>query len=346
MISGLGRELATMRCISKILLSLTVTWMAVLGQTSIVMAQAPVKIFALQKSDVEQKAEQPELNDPNIYGLSWRFGWAKIEPADGQYNWSLVDQAIAITSKAGKKVMLRIVAGINSPDWVYQAGTKPFDFRNTDLRHPATHRPDMRMPVPWDEVYLAQWETFIQTFGKQYNGNPNIYSIQMTGGGYIGEMNLPKAFAKWEQVGFSDDKLIAAWKRIIDTYQRAFPDTPTNLDINEPLGNRSNVLGPVVSYVLAKYPRKVYLQQNGLKADLPRDNQIRRILREAASQTLIGYQMVGGKGFLENQIGDRMTAFRNALEDRVSYLEIYASDVRDPGLKRGMEFLATQSGRQ
>jgi hypothetical protein len=335
-----------MRRIPKILLSLTVTLMAVLGQTPIVLAQEPVKIFALQKPDVEQKTGQPELNDPNVYGLSWRFGWAKIEPADGQYNWSPVDEAIAVTSKAGKKVMLRIIAGINSPDWVYRAGAKPFDFRNTDLRHPENHRPEMRMPVPWDEVYLAKWEAFIQAFGKRYNGNPTIYSIQMTGGGYIGEMNLPKAFAKWEQVSYSDEKLIAAWKRIIDTYQRAFPETPTNLDINEPLGNRSNVLGPVVSYVLAKYPRKVYLQQNGLRADLPRDDQIRRTLREAASQTSVGYQMVGGKGFLEKQTGDRLTAFRNALEDRVSYLEIYASDVRDPGQRGALQFLKTRPERK
>jgi hypothetical protein len=328
--------------ISKILLCLTVTLIAVPSQTSLVMAQEPVKIFAMQRPDVEPKADQPELNDPNIYGISWRFRWAKIEPAEGQYNWSPVDHAMAITSKAGKKVMLRLTAGISSPEWVYRGGAKPFDFRNTDLRHPENHPPDMRMPVPWDEVYLAKWEAFVQAFGKRYNGNPTIYSIQMTGGGYIGEMNLPKAFAKWEQVGYSDDKLIGAWKRIIDTYQRAFPDTPTNLDINEPLGNRSKVLGPVVSYVLAKYPRKVYLQQNGLRADLPRDDHIRRILREAASQTLVGYQMVGGKGFLEKQTGDRMTAFRNALEDRVSYLEIYSSDVRDPGQRGALQSLTTR----
>ena len=116
--------------------------------------------------------------------------------------------------------MLRIVAGINSPEWVYRGGAKPFDLQKHRSALSENHPPDMRMPVPWDEVYLAKWEAFVQAFGKRYSGNPTIYSIQMTGGGYIGEMNPPKAFAKWEQVGYSDDKLIAAWKRIIDTYQR------------------------------------------------------------------------------------------------------------------------------
>ena len=138
--------------------------------------------------------------------------------------------------------MLRIVAGLNSPDWLSHAGAKPFEFRNTDLAHPQNYRENLRMFIPWDEVYLSKWEKFIRAFGQRYNGHPSLYSIQMTGGGYIGEMNLPKAQAKWQQVGYADEKLIAAWKRIIAAYQRAFPDTPTNLDINEPLGRRTKAI--------------------------------------------------------------------------------------------------------
>jgi hypothetical protein len=236
--------------------------------------------------------------------------------------------------------MLRVVAGVNSPDWLEQAGAKRFDFRNTDLAHPQNYRQNLRMFVPWDEVYLAKWEKFIRAFGQRYQAEPSIYSIQMTGGGYIGEMNLPKAQAQWQQLGYSDEKLIAAWKRIIDSYQQAFPKTPTNLDINEPLARRSHVLEPVVAYVLATYPRKVYLQHNGLRADFPQEHRIRRTLQQASSTTIVGYQMVGGKGWLDQQTGDRMVAFRIAIEDHASYVEVYASDVRDAELKGALEYLA------
>ena len=33
---------------------------------------------------------------------------------------------------------------------------------------------------------------------------------------------------------------------------------------------------------------------------------------------------------MDQQTGDRLTAFRNAMEDHVSYIEVYAKDVRDP----------------
>ena len=247
-----------------------------------------VKIFALLRPDESPGAiasQWSELkDDAAVYGLSWRFRWRTVEPQEGQYNWELLDKAIEVSAQARKKVLLRVVAGIHTPEWVYQTGARPLSFTNTDLLNPQGYEKSMKMPIPWDEVYLAKWEKFIQAVGRRYNRNPYIFSVGMSGGGYIFEMNLPKAYDKWHQAGYSDEKLIAAWKRIIDAYQQAFPDIPTNLDINEPLGKKhSHVLKPVLAYVLATYPQKVYLQHHGLQADLQRDNPIRQLIREASS---------------------------------------------------------------
>ena len=306
-----------------------------------------VKVFALQAPDISPEAVAPELSelkDPMVYGVSWRFRWKFIEPHEGQYNWEPLDKALQLTSKAGKQVILHIIAGMHTPPWVYQAGVKALDFNSSDLFYADFYQQfqkNLRMPVPWDEVYLAKFEGFVEALGKRYNRNPSIYGIVMSGGGRIDEMNLPMAYEKWRQAGYSDDKLITSWKRIITAYQRALPDTPTILSINEPLGRgHSNILKPIVSYILSTYPQKVYLQQNGLKADLPSDYLIRQIIREASAKTIVGYQMLGGKGFYDKETGDRLTAFRNALEDHVSYIEMYASDVRDPNQRRSLQFLA------
>src|SRR6266498_1420795 len=152
----------------------------------------PVKIFALQRPDVSPDQVAPQLSearDPLVYGLSWRFRWKTIEPQEGQYNWQPLDKALEITGNAGKKVILRMVAGIHTPDWVYQAGAKPFDFSNKDLARAEHYAESLRLPIPWDESYLAKWEAFIQAFGKRYNGNPHIYSVAMSGAGHIDEMN-------------------------------------------------------------------------------------------------------------------------------------------------------------
>jgi hypothetical protein len=245
------------------------------------------------------------------------------------------------TSSIGKKIILHTVPGVQTPEWVYQAGAKPFNFTNRNLLNGKFYNESLNIPVPWDEVYMAKWERFIQGLGRRYNRNPHIYGVVMAGGGWLDEMNLPKAHEEWKRIGYSDEKLIAVWKRLIDTYRKAFPDTPTILSINEPLGQRrSNVLKPVVSYVLETYPQKVYLQENSLRADLPKGDLIRQIIREASARTVVGYQMTGGKGFLDKETGDRLTAFRNALEDHVSYIEIYATDVTDPNQRTALHFLA------
>lgn len=295
-----------------------------------------VKIFSLQSWRGNSTGDVPELKKDFAEGISWRFGWELIEPDDGQYYWSIVDKAIAEAKKQNKKVMLRFTAGIQTPDWVYKAGAKSIIFSNEDVWNTEGYknRPSMDMPLPWDPVFLTKWGRFIKEAGKRYNKHPSVFSIQMTGGGWLGEMNLPKAFDKWREAGYSDEKLINAWKKIIDTYRINFPDTPTSLDINEPLRKKhSNVLEPVVHYVLDKYPNKVFLQQNGLRADMPQDHRIRKILREASKKTVVGYQMIGGKNWLNEEVGDRGRAFRNAIEDNASYIEVYAGDVNDPELE-------------
>ncbi len=295
-----------------------------------------VKIFSLQSWRGNSTGDVPELKKDFVEGVSWRFGWELIEPDDGQYYWSIVDKAIAEAKKQNKKVMLRVTAGIYTPDWVYKAGAKRLTFSPDDVWNTEgwKNRSVMEMPIPWDPVFLAKWERFVKEAGKRYNKHPQVFSIQMTGGGWLGEMNLPKAFDKWKEAGYSDEKLINAWKRIIDAYRASFPDTPSNLDINEPLGwKRSNVLEPVVNYVLNKYPDKVYLQQNGLRADMPPEHRIRKILRGAPPRTVIGYQMIGGKNWLDEKVGDRGKAFKNAIEDNADYIEVYAADVNDPKLE-------------
>jgi hypothetical protein len=71
-----------------------------------------------------------------------------IEPEEGRYNCEPLDKAIDVTCKAEKYVMLRVTGGINTPAWVYQAGAKPFDFRNTNLAHPENYPTHLRMPIP------------------------------------------------------------------------------------------------------------------------------------------------------------------------------------------------------
>jgi len=63
------------------------------------------------------------------------------------------------------------------------------------------------------------------------------------------------------------------------------------------------------------------------------------MIRGASSKTIVGYQMLGGGKFLDDQTGDRHKAFERAIADGCSYVEVYRADLLDPTWKSAVEFL-------
>ncbi|MBM4283657.1 MAG: hypothetical protein FJ128_00190 [Deltaproteobacteria bacterium] len=305
-------------------------------------------IFSLYGNS-QVPAEAPELASPDVAGISVRLHWKVMEPRPGAYDWSLIDLALDLARRHRKKVMIRVTAGMYSPDWVYQRGaqmvTPTAALREKVMRRRPALRAQLdqvKAPVPWDTVYLQHWLAFVRAMGARYQNHPLIYSVQMTGGGLTGEMVL-RPELEWHRYGYSDAGLIAAWKQIIDTYQQAFPRHPTNLDIMEPIRGISKVLDPVVAYCLERYPGKVYLQQNGLSAS-GLEPRLQNIIRRAAARTIVGYQMLGGRDWQDHKVGDRGRAFDIALADGVSYVEVYRSDLMDPTLRAAVHRLAVGLG--
>ena len=63
--------------------------------------------------------EHPWLN-PNVAGLRIRTGWDNTQPADGVYNWTQIDEALALAVTSGKFIGLGVRSGISAPrgSWV------------------------------------------------------------------------------------------------------------------------------------------------------------------------------------------------------------------------------------
>ncbi len=308
------------------------------GSTSPTPSPAPnsiVDIFSVGTAPTKITAA---LANPYVTGISQRFGWAAIEPVSGEYRWTAIDNAIAQARGAGKLAMIRVTAGIFSPAWVDQR-VATLTFSNAFLYNPAAYTSQVAMPVPWDTTYLSLWKRFITAFGQRYDGNPTIYSVQMTGGGFIGEMTLPTDVSQWLSAGYTDAKYIAAWDDIIAAYRTALPNTHTNVDIVEPFGRvlTTNVVKPVVSFATNVGQSNAYIQNNALRASmLGTIGPYRLAIRSAASVTNVGYQMIG-----DAPTSASLTqAFEVAIQDQASYVEVYASDVLDPANVTALRYLA------
>jgi hypothetical protein len=293
------------------------------------------------------------LNTTGIAGVSLAAEWKDIEPQEGQYQWASLDEVMAKVTPMHKYVTLRMFPGISTPDWVYAKGAKAFEFVDKNPFHGeafypqghrfSTHGAGLRMPIPWDEVFLASWEKFVEVYGNHYRNATNIAMVHVTGPTrHSAEMHLPKDREdqeKWRAAGYTPQKLIGAWKRSIDAFARAFPQTPLVLNLS-PVIFEDGVMEEVVRYGYGQYGRRLFLQNNILMADNKRQKREDwNVLREYASKTTIGFQ----RGLLRlkergdvaapERLGLKRANFEGMFTQGLAlgakYFEVGATDVKD-----------------
>lgn len=264
-----------------------------------------------------------------VGGVSWIFGWNQIETAPGVYNWSSVDTAIAASAGSGRKTMLRIDGGASSPSWVPDQLTFSFQPMGPQPYQTVT------MPKTWSTTYLSDFETFIRAYGARYSHDSRVTRVEMSGGGYQGEMALPQ-WQGWIGAGYSDALMTSAWQQIIGTYHAAFPNKQLGMDYGEPLQvyYHSNIDPAVLAY--ARTFTNVNFQQNGLKSTTSQNWSVFKTLLSLSSATRIGWQLWGGN----NSASYLMSAFKVAIASHASYVEVYRNDCVNPANAAALAYLA------
>ncbi|MBI5820630.1 MAG: DUF4832 domain-containing protein [Verrucomicrobia bacterium] len=151
-----------------------------------------------------------------------RFGWAEAEPAEGQYNWKLLDDAIAAWKSRGAAIAFRVMtcsahsAGYyTSPKWLFDAGCKGHEYlRGGDDPTSGGKRIPRIEPDYADPLYLEKHGAFLKALGERYDGHPAIEFLDIGSYGIWGEWHTPHPAP------------VAVRKQIVDLYLRAFRKTP------------------------------------------------------------------------------------------------------------------------
>lgn len=133
---------------------------------------------------------------PGMDHLYLRLAWAFLEPEEGAYDWSYIDDIVEKYVPKGYKISFRIscketgavpssmpyeVDGIAyaTPYWVKQAGAKGID--NPEYG-PGIWTPD------WDDpVYLEKLNNFHEAFAEKYDGKPWVRYVDVGSIGDWGE---------------------------------------------------------------------------------------------------------------------------------------------------------------
>ena len=283
-------------------------------------------VYALGFHGASAAVLAPYLSNPDLDGFSLRVGWNEIEPTEGTYDWSQFDPVIAQATQHGKKVMLRILPGVRTPQWVYAAGAASFSYIDENPFH-YTYGQTVTMPIPWDPVFLNKWFSFVAAFGAKYADEPAVTIVAVTGPGAGGEMHLldKENASRWHAVGYSNAVLIQAWQQTVDSFLAAFPEKHLSVAIANPVCFDQPV--QVVEAVIEHCAQTgCGIQGNWLAAKTSPAFDLYLHTRDHSGISPVGFQMLCSAA--KRRFGGELrTAVDLSLDANASFLELYKNDV-------------------
>ena len=216
---------------------------ALLAGPSSALAAVPIGVFSLGNSG--KSVPNSVLNDPNVTGISIRYGWRDIEPAEGTFVWDWLDGEVARATAAGKQVLLRIMTQSAKPLWVTRAvRNNGGEFFTWD-----EHGDTSSIPVFWDPTYLEKKKNMIAALGAHFSSNPTITIVTTSFANAESEdwnvPHTPELVDEWISLGYTSEALIDAGQQIINATMEAFPHQYVVLSV----GCNGSSLDPTPDYV-------------------------------------------------------------------------------------------------
>jgi hypothetical protein len=185
---------------------------------------------------------------PGLSVVYLRVPWALLEPAEGRFNWALLDTPAQRWIAKGKRIALRITCSENwmqyaTPKWVRDAGAKGVEYEWG--KGPKRGGP-LWDPGFLDPVFLQKLDRFLAALARRYDGNPNVAFLDVGSFGMWGEGHTGGSSR------LDEAQTEAAVKRHIDLHLEHFHHTllAINDDVAGP--DKSGRHFPLTDYARAR----------------------------------------------------------------------------------------------
>ncbi|WP_291728789.1 beta-galactosidase [Bernardetia sp.] len=170
------------------------------------------------------------LNHDEVRGVLVRALWKDIEPTEGNFDFSSLDQQINAIKAQGKQYSLALIAGgIGTPDWLITEKNVPYFnymFRGTT---------PYKLPLIWDSIVLEYLGKLADRLADKYDSDSSlvlVYIPQMTANGIEGHLN---GFDKedFENAGYTETKWINASLQNAKKFASVFPQKALAFEVHE-----------------------------------------------------------------------------------------------------------------
>lgn len=272
-------------------------------------------------------------SNSHISGILLMAKWNTIEPQKGEFRWDNLDQAVALVRQHNRYYKLKIQPGTSTPDWVYEGGAVPFLTKGSNPYRESTYKKTLKVPIPWDEHYLQQFDDLVSAIGKRYSEDPYCAGVVITGANYqSGETHLPKEpedRENWEQLKYKE-YLPAAYDRIVDIWAAAFPRQQICLHASVIIHRDDGILERVIERAAQAYPDRFTLQNCQLSGK--RDNMSLYsygLINRYVGRLHVGYQSLALLG--SERQGDTQVSIYNYIRGKGEYWELWKGNSTDAG---------------
>lgn len=182
---------------------------------------AEIEAFALMDMEDKKSTFDTYLSRAFIDGIALRLSWADMEPENDEYEWKILDSALEVAKRRGKKVTLHIAGSPFdfTPRWVLGKGTRVYRLRTalSDFLPPE--------PVPWDKNYLKKWTEFIIALSEHIKEQDYM--------GTLAYISPAAPYTEMSLMGCKNERLsgnpykresyLDAWNTTIQTLNQNFP---------------------------------------------------------------------------------------------------------------------------
>lgn len=278
-------------------------------------------------------------SNPSIAGAHLGYYWSQLEPQQGQYNWSVIDQQMAPWIKYGKKIILRVSTSgwtrwappysqSGTPQWVYNLGVRS-----------VTEIDGSVLPEYWNPIFLQNFADFVHAFAQRYDGNPNVAYIDI-GLGVGGEAKAdshnsnPNQLNLWKQIGYTNANWWNAVQSIISAYTSSFTHTPLAVMPDKVFMEKSK---GYTAALLLNYAVQhgLWLQDNGLVKNRELPAQFMRVPHPE--------EQTGATTSTGDKLQDDI---QRALDLGANYILIFGTDLKQLSNQSALRWAAAKIVRQ